>query len=81
MAWPANPPTREASAGVKRNTLSAVTLAKAEAGHLERDSSFLNRWGIPKGLRVRFSVLAGMEASMDGQTLFGGFAFAGCWTR
>jgi hypothetical protein len=30
----------------------------------------LNRIGIPKSVGFRFTMLAGMEASMDGQTLF-----------
>src|ERR1700733_3845094 len=41
---------------------------------LERDEIWLNRWGIPKGSRVGFKILAGMEASMDGSPVFFGSA-------
>jgi len=44
---------------------------------LERDEVGLNRLGIPKRLRVRFKMLAGMEASMDGTTVSYGASRAG----
>jgi hypothetical protein len=45
---------------------------------LKRDEFSLNRFGIPKSADFWFIMLAGMEASMDGQTLPFGISEAGC---
>jgi hypothetical protein len=45
---------------------------------LEHFPKRLNR-GIPLRERIGFKVRAGMEASMDGETVFGGSACARCW--
>src|ERR1019366_1370192 len=45
---------------------------------LEHFSKRLNR-GIPLRERIGFNVRAGMEASMDGETVFGGSACARRW--
>ena len=45
---------------------------------LEHFPKRLNR-GIPQRERIGFKVRAGMEASMDGETVFGGSACARCW--
>src|SRR5450759_1627275 len=45
---------------------------------LEHLPKRLNR-GIPLRERIGFKVCAGVEASMDGETVFGGSAWARCW--
>src|SRR5665811_1976690 len=45
---------------------------------LEHLPKRLNR-GIPLRERIGFKVCAGVEASMDGETVFGGSACARCW--
>jgi hypothetical protein len=45
---------------------------------LERDEVILNRKRIPKRSRVRFKMLAGMEASMDETIVFFGSSGTGC---
>ncbi|MGA2311272.1 MAG: hypothetical protein ABSF87_02715, partial [Xanthobacteraceae bacterium] len=46
-----------------------------KSGGLEQFPKRLNR-GIPLRERIGFKVRAGMEASMDGETVFGGSACA-----
>src|SRR5665811_1052202 len=45
---------------------------------LEHLPKRLNR-GVPLRERIGFKVRTGMEASMDGETVFGGSAWARCW--
>src|ERR1035437_8093133 len=45
---------------------------------LEHLPKRLNR-GVPLRERIGFKVCAGVEASMDGETVFGGSAWARCW--
>jgi hypothetical protein len=47
-------------------------MADDRRSKLERDRLFVNRSGIPKGLRVRFKMLAGKEAGMYGASVFTG---------
>jgi hypothetical protein len=47
-------------------------------GALEHLPKRLNR-GIPMRERIGFKACAGVEASMDGETVFGGSAWARCW--
>ena len=49
-------------AGLVRSHRGVISIL--DRAGLERDSGFLNREGIPKGTRVRFKMLAGMEASI-----------------
>src|SRR5450759_3022664 len=56
-------------------TMRGAKLQKLRLEHLPKR---LNR-GIPLRERIGFKVCAGVEASMDGETVFGGSARARCW--
>jgi hypothetical protein len=65
---------------VAARTVTGATVAAAQsAGNaLEQFPKRLNR-GIPLRERIGFKVRAGMEVSMDGETVFGGSACARRW--
>src|SRR5450759_4406155 len=52
--------------------------ADTKTAALEHLPKRLNR-GVPLRERIGFKVRTGMEASMDGETVFGGSAWARCW--
>src|SRR5665811_1155678 len=60
------------------NTLFSEDVHAKRIYSLEHLPKRLNR-GIPLRERIGFKVRTGMEASMDGETVFGGSAWARCW--
>jgi hypothetical protein len=55
----------------------AVGRALSKWEGLKRDGVKLNRFGIPKSACFWFTMLAGQEASMDGQALLSGSSESG----
>ena len=62
---------------LERGMVAPQGKRKLEQFLSERDLDWLNRRGIHKGWRVKFNVLAGLEASKHGASLFFGSAGAG----
>src|SRR5262245_46528364 len=50
--------------------IGSRTSGSDQSSYLKRDEFSLNRFGIPKSPDLCFTMLAGKEASMDGETLF-----------
>src|ERR1035437_996449 len=63
---------------VVRSCPKADKLLRCRECSLEHLPKRLNR-GVPLRERIGFKVRTGMEASMDGETVFGGSAWARCW--
>src|SRR5450759_2663578 len=61
-----------------RSSLNERHSPEASAWPLEHFPKRLNR-GVSLRERIGFKVCAGVEASMDGETVFGGSACARCW--